>query len=801
MDAQRIEDVTEWDARSFSDGFSGLRALADRGFSGAVTDGSGWLFLLNGRVVGTADASLDEFADASGTAHRAPDESLPLLFAMQEAGGTQRAQYYTNDTPLSEADRKLSAGGFTGYVELADNVLSGDYYVTYTGGESRSVAFVGNSRRVETGEDAFELADDEVGIYTVYEVDLDVRDIPEPTDVDVETTDGNVAPAGDNAAPSDDEVEADDAGATSDDTEATGEPDHDAPGAVEAEDPTARSDPSEPTPGYDPGSTAAGDTGDAVATVDAESDDAADGDAVDDDDHRDADGPHGSDSDGRSETLGNEPTSGADTTGADASTTAPSRTDASGTEVSGTEASGTEVSGTEASGTDASGSGSAAGGDAGAAAGSNEDVFSEEEEWREARSIPALDPQESTPRDERAANDAHDDRQTPRRTRASASSQRSGSSGRTGGGVEQGASADAQTGTGPEPRTTGGRSRAAVSKRTDEDAERPEAGPSTDHGERLAELESALKEAEREREDLIAERDALAAERDEHEAERERLEKECERLKAEFEDLRAERDRLREELSQAREELPDTERTVSAERARNETNLFVRYGSKGGATLEDVHDGSVDRDALRENLRIEHHTGFESENAVVDGLPFREFLEGTMEYGFVRWLVEDLTFEIRDTDNESSLRELYEALPKVDRAEIGGSVSIVTRENGEEHREQRAFDLVLRDRMGNPLFIADLNASRDPTVGGTLDSLVASGSDVAQSNGPFAAAFAVTASFFEPDALEAAGDAVGGGLFSRSKRKSFVKISRKEGYHLCLVESRDGGFHLTVPDL
>lgn len=794
MDAQRIEDVTEWDARSFSDGFSDLRALADRGFSGAVTDGSGWLFLLNGRVVGTVDASLDEFADASGTAHQAPDESLPLLFAMQEVGGTQRAQYYTNDTPLSEADRKLSAGGFTGYVELADNVLSGDYYVTYTGGESRSVAFVGNSRRVETGEDAFELADDEVGIYAVYEVDLDVRDVPEPTDAGAGATDGNVASSGGNAAASDgnvaspdDEAEAEDAEATSsdavatsDDIETAEEPDRDVPGAVEAENPTARSDPSEPTAVYDPDSTGAGDAGDVVGADDAESGDAADG-AAAGDDYSDADGAHGSDADGRSETAGNGPQSGADTARTDASTTTPSRTDASRTDVSRTE--------------------SAAGGDEAPAAGSNEDVFSEEEEWREARSIPALDPQESTPRDERAANDGRNDRQGPRRTRASASSQRASSSGRTGGDGEQGASADAHTGTEPEPRTPSGRSRAAVSRRTDENAERPEAGRSADHGERLAELESALEEAEREREDLIAERDALAAERDEHEAERERLEKERERLKAELEELRSERDRLREELSQAREELPDAERTVSAERARNETNLFVRYGSKGGATLEDVHDGSVDRDALRENLRIEHHTSFESENAVVDGLPFREFLEGTMEYGFTRWLVEDLTFEIRDTDNESALRELYEALPKVDRAEIGGSVSIVTRENGEEHREQRAFDLVLRDRMGNPLFIADLNASRDPTVGDTLESLVASGSDVAQSNGPFAAAFAVTASFFEPDALEAASDAVGGGLFSRSKRKSFVKISRKEGYHLCLVESRDGGFHLTVPDL
>jgi hypothetical protein len=176
MDAERRAEITGWDAREFSDGFAGLRRLVDRGFSGAVTNGTGWLFVFEGRVVGTADADLDAFADASGTVYQSPAEVLPVLFAMQEQGGEPRAQYYTNDTSLSEADRKLSQGGFTGYIELSENVLSGDYYVTYTAGESMAAAYVGNSRRLETDDDAFALADEEVGIYTVYEVDLDVRE-------------------------------------------------------------------------------------------------------------------------------------------------------------------------------------------------------------------------------------------------------------------------------------------------------------------------------------------------------------------------------------------------------------------------------------------------------------------------------------------------------------------------------------------------------------------------------------------------------------------------------------------------
>jgi len=120
-----------------------------------------------------------------------------------------------------------------------------------------------------------------------------------------------------------------------------------------------------------------------------------------------------------------------------------------------------------------------------------------------------------------------------------------------------------------------------------------------------------------------------------------------------------------------------------AAEARSGTNLFVRYESKGGATLEDAHDGAVDRDALRENLRIEHHTSFETDGLAVDGRPYEEFLEDTIEHGFTRWLVEDLPFEVSSTGNQSVLRDLYDAIPEIDRAEIGGSVSIVIRENGE----------------------------------------------------------------------------------------------------------------------
>ena len=100
MDAQRRAEITGWDAQEFSDGFAELRRLADRELSGAVTNGTGWLFVFEGRVVGTVGADLDAFADASGTIYQAPADVLPVLFAMQERGGEPRAQYYTNDTAL-----------------------------------------------------------------------------------------------------------------------------------------------------------------------------------------------------------------------------------------------------------------------------------------------------------------------------------------------------------------------------------------------------------------------------------------------------------------------------------------------------------------------------------------------------------------------------------------------------------------------------------------------------------------------------------------------------------------------------
>ncbi len=172
------ERVEEWDSRPFNGGFDGLSDLAAADFSGAVSAVGTWVFMLNGRIIGIIDGDIEDFETASGTQYEAPHPSLPLLCAMEERGGDTRAKYYTNETPLREVDNTLQSGSFTGYVELSENVLSGDYYAVYYGGRRMAAAYIGNAERLLTGDEAFDRAADEVGIYEVTDVDIEVTDVP-----------------------------------------------------------------------------------------------------------------------------------------------------------------------------------------------------------------------------------------------------------------------------------------------------------------------------------------------------------------------------------------------------------------------------------------------------------------------------------------------------------------------------------------------------------------------------------------------------------------------------------------------
>jgi hypothetical protein len=286
---------------------------------------------------------------------------------------------------------------------------------------------------------------------------------------------------------------------------------------------------------------------------------------------------------------------------------------------------------------------------------------------------------------------------------------------------------------------------------------------------------------------LEGERDGLAEERD--------------RLEGELEEARQELDRLRDELHDAVGEGAGADRQLSPREAIEETNLFVRYDSKGDATLESAHAGDADRAAVEENLRLEYHTAFEAEDAAVDGKPFDDFLRETIQYRFGAWLVGELLYEIRDTGHDSQMADLYDAIPRIDRIELNGLVTVSYTKNGEEHRAQEGFDVVARDRMGDPLVVANINDSRDPATDDMMTELVTAGERVGESNPSLAGAFLVTRSYFEPESLETAAGATSGGLLSRDKNKSYVNLSRKDGYHLCLVEARNREFHLTVPEL
>jgi uncharacterized coiled-coil protein SlyX len=639
MDSAIAGRIKEWDARPVSGGYQGLRELADASFSGAVTTGTAWLFLLNGRVVGVVDGPIEAFESGEVTAYQAPDPGLPLLFAMQEQGGETRAKYYTDDNPLREVHETLAEGGFTGYIELSENVLSGDYFVVYYGGKSMSVAFVGNAEKLLTGDEAFREAADEVGIYEVTDVELDVRTVPEP--------------------------EADDAAAA----------------AVDVDDDPAVEESAEPAdePPADQGTdTATPSAGGAESTPEPAAEPTPEPEAE------------------RTETPTGSPEA---TSPNDAAREAPREAEDPA---------------------------------------DPEDPFSEEAAWRETRTIPALDPEESE-------------------------SQAAGADG-----VQEAASEPTEE---PTPATgdTGPPAQEPVTGEPDDD--------------RIAELEAAI-DAQSE---TIAE-----------------LESKLESSATETQQLREEREQLRAELESARsvdgggDPAPAGE-SLDPETTLDQTDLFVRYGTKSGGTLEKAHDGELDREEVVNNLRIDHHTRFEEDEVVVDGQPFDDFLRESLEYRFVDWLVTQLLFEIQDTGSQRGLRDLFDAIPRIDRAEFHGTVTWRDQEEGETYEE--SFDVVCRDRMGDPLVVANLNDVRDPATGDMMDALIEGASAVAEGAETLGGAFMITSSFFRPDALETASEATGGGLLAREKRWSYVKLSRRHGYHLCLVEARGDDFHVAVPEL
>jgi hypothetical protein len=724
MDSQIVDAVTEWDTVSFGGGYDGLHSLADAEFSGGIKTASTWAFMLNGNVVGVVDGSLAAFDGADGTAYEAPDPSLPLLYTMQSEEGEKQAEYYTNDTAISEADDTLSSGNFTGYIKLSENVHSGDYYIVYYGGRSMSVAFVGNNRTLFTGDEAFERANDEIGIYRVYAADIDVVDIPE-TESDTEP------PA--------------DAGITVDDSPDTGS------GAADdgaAPTPTADRATPAPAPDGDDDSTATSSDQPAEASETATSG-----------------GGASASTDGKPDT-----TTTAGAAADDSTATASTASQASDApSASPSEPDEPTRSTDDTAGNPATNSGSGetrtAGGSGTGETSGNATRFSEESEWQNTTTIPSLDPDEEA---------------TP-------------SSGQTGDGQQL-------------------TQRSSQSSNADSDGQLSRKQLSN----RLEDAEAVMEKAEKRHKELIEARDTARQERDEAREERDAAKEKIAELETKLAEAETEIEQLESQLAEAEEAAEaaaetkptpsaaaaadvDSGHTLDPVSALEGTSLFVRYDSKGAATLDTAHEGGAAPDELSENLRIDSHTTFETEGLTVDGDPFDEFLANRIEVAFADWIVRDLLYDIQGTGTQSGMRRIYDAIPKIDRIELRGTVELGTDEDDEPI--ELPYDLIVRDKHGNPLFVATFEESKEAVGGDVVEEVIQDGSDIRGREKEFVAGFTVTTSYFDPEALAAAEDATSGGFLSRSRGKSFVSLSRKRGFHLCLVDRIEDGFDLRVPEL
>ncbi|MFB6304164.1 MAG: hypothetical protein ABEH47_03285 [Haloferacaceae archaeon] len=756
MDEDRAGTVREWNSRSI-EGHAGLRRLADEEFSGVIETDRGAIraFMTNGRIVGIDRGGIDDLDGMAMTAYEAPDDAVPVLFAMQERGGEPRAKYYTEDTPLSEVNRTLEEAGFTGYVELSENVLSGDYYVVYHGGRSSSVAFVGNSSELMTGREAFERADDEVGIYEVIDVDVPVIDVPGGADRD---------------------ATADRAGANAN-TDAV----------AEAE---AEAGPGGPTPAADGADAdAAGPAPDRAGTDAGPGTGAGAGSTA-----GDPDPPAGESADERGEAAGS---SDRGRRSADAGD---GRSRGAGPYGSGEEIRvgaglGTDEDG---NGNGSAGAGESGGADAGppSGAGGAADARSGAEAEDGARTGPA----ERSERPESPGTDATDrpaDHDAGEPGERAADAGAGSDAGRPDADGSGGAAPDREGGAAGSDAAGSTRGRPAEGAGTD--AGRSDGAASGPTRDRLAaELAEAREALERVRE-----------ERDGYRDDAERLRERVATLEARIEALESaaggdEGDDEGDEGDDEGDAGNAIERSLSPEEAMGGTNLFVRYRSKAEPTLEAAHGGDADPEAVNRNIRIEQHTEFEAAGVGVDGEPFDSFLTSTFEYQFVEWVIRDLLYELRSTGSRAGMEQLYDAIPAIDRIEFDGEVRIdadPAGAGGEEGTDARRFDVIFRDRMGGPLIVANLHESRDPTPAGDVTSLIEDARTVAVAAETIGAAFVVTTSYYEPQALDAASSATGGGFLSRSRKESYVKMKRKRGFHLCLLEARDGEFNLRIPEL
>ena len=114
MNNQIVEEVIEWNSRPFSGGYAGLRELGEKDFTGAVTNGTAWLFLLNGRVVAAVDGAVGACGHAVGPACADSDQAVPPLGALEDGGRHGQRKHPTGGRAVNDVDKRRDAATVLG---------------------------------------------------------------------------------------------------------------------------------------------------------------------------------------------------------------------------------------------------------------------------------------------------------------------------------------------------------------------------------------------------------------------------------------------------------------------------------------------------------------------------------------------------------------------------------------------------------------------------------------------------------------------------------------------------------------
>ena len=230
---------------------------------------------------------------------------------------------------------------------------------------------------------------------------------------------------------------------------------------------------------------------------------------------------------------------------------------------------------------------------------------------------------------------------------------------------------------------------------------------------------------------------------------------------------------------------------LTREQALERIDVFARYKSKSDTTVSEAVEDTSLRDAASENIYFDSHTRFEKENVRINGELYDDFILGSVEMAFTKWILKELVYEIQDTGHTDSISDVYQNIPDINRAEFYGGIEV-----DDEYVE---FDIIYWDSHGEPLFVCDTESGKEPVTGDQLEELMKKTQKVHREYSTIGGAFFVTSSFYEPKALQMASNDVKSGLLS--SKEGYIKMNRKQGFHLCLFEERNGGFTMALPDL